>query len=493
MRPSNLTPESSKVKFNLTLFFLFIIAFIAGCTKIQNTTIGGGLIPPVDGVITKDTILDVFAKNSLRDSIRVQTGADHMLGYTNDPIFGKTKAVINVQLKPTSFPLSFEVNKDSLHLDSVVLVMSYLGAVGDTTQNLGLRVFEIANSSPFKVDSLYYLSSDKFEAGTELTEANTPKMVDPRRLRDSLHLFKEDAANQVRIRLNNAFGQKLLNTFDSNNAYKSDSAFNLAFKGFQIAPDATGNSLLRINLLDTNTKLALYYKYDKRGEAGKQDTTVRYFRTNTYTSATSNYIARDRSGTPTANIPSGAQQDDPIYLQTGPGFQATLQIPELTNFPNVMVHRAELLMDQLPDESSNSDKYFMPPNLFLAGMGDSARPFALKDFPYSSSGTDMGTLAAFGTFPTSKVDANGKTVYSYNFGITAYVQDILTIKAKNYPLILFAPYNDYINPVQATTIRYPIAQSLLNLPANGRVRLAGGSNLNKEKRIRLHIIYSLTK
>ena len=38
----------------------------------------------------------------------------------------------------------------------------------------------------------------------------------------------------------------------------------LLFKGYQIVPEATGNALLRINLLDTNTKLAIYFKYTER-------------------------------------------------------------------------------------------------------------------------------------------------------------------------------------------------------------------------------------
>ncbi len=235
------------MKFNLSLFLLLIIAFFTACTKIETTNIGNGLIPPVDGVITKDTFINVLAKNAGDSTIRVGISDEHVTGYINDPLFGKTTAAINVELKPASFPYSFEVGKDSLHLDSVVLVLSYKGAWGDTSQNLALRVLQINPASKMKPDTVY--ANTHIVTATNLLSESVPAIINIDKLSDSIHYFHEDAANQIRIRLKPSLGEQLLNIFDSTDAYLNDSIFSERFSGFQIAADPVGNSLLRVLFL----------------------------------------------------------------------------------------------------------------------------------------------------------------------------------------------------------------------------------------------------
>jgi hypothetical protein len=62
------------------VFFLLYALFFSACTKIVSTDIGGGLIPPVDGVNTKEMFLDVFSKNAADKMKRVGTADDHALG-----------------------------------------------------------------------------------------------------------------------------------------------------------------------------------------------------------------------------------------------------------------------------------------------------------------------------------------------------------------------------------------------------------------------------
>ncbi len=90
------------------LYFISILAVISACTKIVTSDVGSGLIPQVDGVTTKDTILEVFTKNAGEDTARIGLFDDHILGYTEDPLFGTTRADINVQLYPVSFPYYFD-------------------------------------------------------------------------------------------------------------------------------------------------------------------------------------------------------------------------------------------------------------------------------------------------------------------------------------------------------------------------------------------------
>ncbi|MCH3798740.1 hypothetical protein LZB29_08860, partial [Campylobacter jejuni] len=78
------------------VFSFLIILIVAGCTRITSTDLGSGLIPPIDGVITKDTLLDVITDNfDDPDTAWVYRSDMHVLGaITNDPLFGKTKAAM---------------------------------------------------------------------------------------------------------------------------------------------------------------------------------------------------------------------------------------------------------------------------------------------------------------------------------------------------------------------------------------------------------------
>ena len=65
------------VKKKSLLFFILPALIITACTKIITTDIGGELLPPGDGVTTKDMFLDVVSKNIKDTSTRVATSDQH--------------------------------------------------------------------------------------------------------------------------------------------------------------------------------------------------------------------------------------------------------------------------------------------------------------------------------------------------------------------------------------------------------------------------------
>jgi len=80
---------------------------------------------------------------------RVYTGDNHVVGaITNDPLFGTTTASMYFEMKPNTFPFALAGTKDSIVVDSAVLILSYRGLYGDSTKPLTLRVFEISPSTP---------------------------------------------------------------------------------------------------------------------------------------------------------------------------------------------------------------------------------------------------------------------------------------------------------------------------------------------------------
>jgi hypothetical protein len=100
-----------------TLYLLACITIIASCTKIDTTTVGQGLIPPVDGVNT--LLADTFTINcenglfNIDSSVLFKTD-DNVLGYTQpNAQFGSTTANMYVQFHPTS-GFNWRAKRDSI-------------------------------------------------------------------------------------------------------------------------------------------------------------------------------------------------------------------------------------------------------------------------------------------------------------------------------------------------------------------------------------------
>ena len=479
----------SRIKRNWFFFFSLFILFSSSCTKIITAEIGSGLIPPADGIITKDTFITVYAKNAGDSVIYPGINDDHVIGYVNDPLFGKTTAQINFQVAPSYFPYSFPVGGDSLFLDSIVMELHYDGVWGDSTQPLALHMYQLSDDQPFTIDSLYSTGTF-FENDGELTYNNAPVPVNLIGLQnDSFHAFQDSGLSTIRIRLNNQIGQEFLNTFSQYSAYQSDSVLNIYFRGFQLSPDATGNSLARINLTNAGTKLAIYFRYLNPDSAGVYDTTVRFFNPVSGTTAHSNYITRNSAGSQFASYyPSSNSEDSLLFLEANPGNFVNIMIPGITGFQNVLIHRAELLMEQDPDPS---DQYFTPPVLMLAGYStDSARRIALYTDLIDNSGSV--SLAGFGSIPIPHYNSTTETNnYSYSFNISRYVQGIITKNDSNYShLALYAPfYTESLYSAETATLPFSISSVVLNYPASGRIRLGGGNSILHK--MQLHIVYSL--
>jgi hypothetical protein len=115
--------------------------------------IGSDLIPAIDNVTTfADTFLIEAGRENNIDSTKLSRSELHVLGnINNDPVFGKTKADIFVQLKPASYPYYFGNPNDTInpakntntHFDSAFLCLSYTAFYGDTTRAQHFKVYQL--------------------------------------------------------------------------------------------------------------------------------------------------------------------------------------------------------------------------------------------------------------------------------------------------------------------------------------------------------------
>lgn len=467
------------------------------------TDLGQGLIPEVDNINTFETTLEISAFNNIftasKDSFRSLGSDEQFLGVIDaDPIFGKTDARMFFQPIPyntssaDSYKNLFKNSPNKRYIDSVVLILNYVETYGDTTAPQTIQVSEIGQSTDFKFpdSSLRKNGYSIYQNNFTTSGVLGSKVIIPNTLKDSVKVYDDSTGyKQLRIKLNNSFGQRLLayDTIPSNDAYSSDSAFKSKFKGFALQSIAGGNAIMGFNLINANTKLAVYYQYENLTTPGDRDTAVAYFRS---ISATANYIGRDYNGTQVAATSNDNTADNLVYIQNTPGTYATLKIPGLDTMSNKLIHLAELDMSSVYD---TKDTLFGPPAALMMDMyNDSINKFTTLPYSFTYNYSNgSANYANFGSYPYYQRDMSGNSIRLWRFNLTNYVQKILTKQLRNKDLRLYAA--PYVNLIDVTPGYY--FGSNLNLypfttvsPGKGRVRLGGGNH--PTQKMKLRVVYS---
>jgi hypothetical protein len=473
---------------------LFTGFIFTACTRIGTTDMGLGLLPSMDAFNTKDTILDVETETADRpDSVRFYGSDDNVVGnITNDAVFGTTTASMYFQLKPSYFPYYIRGSKDSIIIDSAVLILSYKGFYGDSTKPVVLNLKRISAATPLIPDTTYASNyPEVYNIQTDATMAN-PYTLDFTHVQDSVKNRFENANNQIRIPLNKTFTDLFFKTFDSTNAYKTDTTLRQYFPGFALSANASSNNnvLVRINLTDTNTKLALYYNSNST-TAGVRDTIVDYFKFTIYDNGYANFVKRNRTGSEAARH-FGIAKDSLVYVQTNPGTVVKVKVPGLKKFANKIIHRAELIAEQAPVSSPNAyeSRWTAPSYLFL-GAYDSASNL-IRNVPGDYQGTaNSAQFIRFGGRVVYKTVQGYDNIATYNFDLSRYMQSVISRKDSAFDLRIIAPVNDslkYVPPYPYNLsggVDY-LSSYFANQPAIGRVRLGGGSHSKFKMRLRVY-------
>ncbi|RYF87362.1 MAG: DUF4270 family protein [Chitinophagaceae bacterium] len=469
----------------LGLLSLCLIFLFTSCTKINEATeLGDDLIPAVDNVNTFDTTLTIQAAYlPFNDTTRAGFTDNLAVGRLNDPEFGTTNADLYFDLSaPTYGSYPFGGNKDSIQgIDSVVLSLSYQGGYGDTTNSqISVQVSEIATSSLFSHDSAYFFNHPGFSTNPAVLGSRT---FIPKNLRDSVAVIRKGdtskTANVLRIPLNNSIASKLT-SFDTSNGFKNDSAFHSLFRGLAVKTSSVSGqgALAYFGLYDAKTQLTVYYR--KKNGTVDSAASVSFIHTTSSSikPGQANSIVRSPAGSYVAGLNNSTVSQ--FYVQTSPsGSYIGMKVPDLSTFPNKVIHRAELIAYKVP---SAMDNIFTPPARLIL---DRANGTAATDTAFTfENDIQIGfdgslSLGAFG--------GNLRSDDSYRFNITRYVQAIVTRKERNDSLRIYAPLRTNLF---AKNLGLKISiPNLVNI-ASGRVVVASPNYPNPAMRLRLRVIYS---
>ncbi len=499
-----------RLKFKQVFFaIVFSIIAIQSCTKIEKTTMGGDLIPAVDNVHTFDTLLQVITNNYVpEDSTRLNAGNDHLVGaISDDPLFGKTTARMFFELKPPNFPFLFE-HPDTVKLfDSAVLVLKYQGYYGDSADAVNFRLYQAGG--PIAPD-LFVRPNYSLKPGLAPNYSILwgQKTMRANQYRDTVYLKRGDDTtrkvnNQLRIPLNQALAELLFKA-DTNTIYKNDSTFEAYLPGFELEAQGNAKALHYFLLTANESKIEFYYRV-KRGTTFDTLTNSRDFIFNANCGHAVE-LNRDRTGSEienylTQNPATGVSQ---VYLQGTPGSMVSVDIPGLKTLSNRVLHRVELRVTELTENSNPLYSQLTPPAaLYLDGEYEN-EPGNFRGLPY-----DLNPFLKYYCFPANGIDfnyfggtrqkvvVNGDSLSQYVFNITRYTQSIITRNESAFKLRLSAPFYMYYKDCSNSFASYPpqvfpfsSGGVFLNQVGEYRIRAAGGNHPDPRLRMQLRVIYS---
>lgn len=493
---------------------IFAGLFAISCTKFDSTKLGTDIIPEVDNINTFADTLDIITTQGIftsEDTVKVGSSDAFVFGQiSNDPDFGTTKADLFLETKPLFYPYYIGGFQDTiLHIDSLVLCLSYKGFYGDSSVNQQFQLFEVnGQADSFWKDSIMLFRPITYGPPVKPTPISDVVTVDVRTLKNYQKISngKDSVNNQIRFKIlpgsdfASLFVQQDSSLNGPNNGFRNDSIFRSKFSGFGVK-SLSGNSILYTSLTDENTRLEIYYK--KRRD-NVVDTAFSVLKVDQMgsprvkMSAFANHIVRDRS---TGTYPLTGMPVDELYLQTTPGTFATLSIPGLTDYPKRIIHRAQISIEQVPSSNFLYDSIFSaPPYLYLdlkdTGVNNRFKPIYEDLNPLAYYNPDYtGNLITVPVFPYS-VDFNyyggmerrkydqlsGRNISYYVFNVSRFVQKISKQEIPNYTMRLMAPYQIFYKQYGDYILGYK------NPILYGRVKLGGGGNPNYK--MRMVIIYS---
>lgn len=428
------------MKLNITNFAvgLMLAAIFFGINACKEPVISDSNLLSNDEELLLGTT-DTFEVNSFlirETNVKTSAVAGGIFGNVTDPVFGSTTAGFFANFRTTTNNINFG---DNLQLDSCVLVLRYRAKYGSFTQPINLSVYELDQDILSGTD---YYSNASFAVKTPPV-AQVSNFVP--NTTDSVNVYGRAFAPQMRIRLSNDFGNKILKA-DTLNLLNS-AAFLTFMKGLRVTvqPGEQGNGLIALELESSESGIALYYRNSA------SDSLVYLFpitssgqKVNRFEHSFSNTINQYLNNNPTTN-------DELLPILSGGGTKAKLIIPRLDSLSKtIAINKAEIILP-LSSIYENYDTTFTPPS-------------KISFFRIDDSGNEINdTNFANGALESVTID--GKIVKRYRINITRYAQNLLKGTYKNNGFVIAAP------------------------DANGQ-RMAIANSTDKNSKIVLKIIYT---
>lgn len=413
-------------------FFILSLGVSISFTSCNESSVVGLDVQPSNDLLnvgfedtTSINTRTVKGDSLITDETLISSG-NVLIGKYIDPVFGTSIASIYTQLRlPTNIvATSFGT---APVCDSIIISLIYEGtAYGKKDKKLQkLNVYQLSES--MSTASTYYSNSTLSKFSTDLTAADG-YVFQPRTgssTSDSVTVLGVKLKPQLRVPLDNAFGQLLLNNQGTGNI-ATNTDFQNFFKGVYITTENTSTLPGEGNILHFKfgeSKVTLYY-HNSTTDSLKYDF-------NLGSVARFNHFEHDYAGassdlTNQFSTPSQTQNNT-VYVQSMAGAKTKIEFPHLMNWLKngmIGVNKAELVISVDTTVSTYMiDTFAAPAALILFGINDDGTTYAIPD-AFEGATYFGGTL-------------NSGTV-QYRFNIARYIQQVLDGDRNNNGLYILA-------------------------------------------------------
>ncbi|MFT6815257.1 MAG: hypothetical protein ACJAZ3_001162 [Sphingobacteriales bacterium] len=366
----------------------------------------------LEGLVIND--LQVLTFITRADSFRTSQLTRNLIGHFKDPVLGQTLAEVHTQFRLPSNSIDLGTNPT---IDSIVLSLKQNDFYGDENSTITVNVSELTES--ILVDSTYF-STKSFSSGptigTKTFNGGLQDSITIKQVVDNVYSDVQKAP-QLRIALDNAFGQSILDQNGTNTFDNSDN-FLLFLKGLKITVDTSSTSgeggFYYLDLRNSDSKLTIYYTSGNTKaqlNLSVNDLAKAHSRfSHNYTGTTINQQLNDTTG-----------DQSLVYIQPLQGINTEIRIPDLLSIDdssNIAINKAELIIKVDP---TTNNSYSPLSKLILVEVVDGVQR-NIKD-------------VAFGA---DKVDGiYDEATQTYTLDFAAYLQDKLL--ANELPILRIIP------------------------------------------------------
>lgn len=344
-----------------TFLSLILIGINSGGCKKKDNLLGGKAIDQNDllnsgGVDTFSLITYTIAE----DAVYTKDPRYGLLGILNDSEFGTVDVGFYTQARLSGLNPNFG-DVAGITVDSFILAMEYVGGYG----YLGSQTFEVYElDQRLYSDSAYRADQDLAVKSENWVEGSGTYMINPQGI---TVVGTDTVSTQLRISLKASKAMQIIQDaanypaeFGNNGLFTANYLKGIHVKTNGSVPSQNQGMVAYFNLLDTDSKMIIYYK--ENGVAKAPFSLVFNNECVDY-----NRFKFDNSGKKIAAVianPSLGQQE--FYAQSGK-HRAVIEFPTLKNLPkNIVIHKAVL---HLPIQYLPGSRFTYPSTLSLSVSG----------------------------------------------------------------------------------------------------------------------------
>jgi len=416
----------NKMITRLTPRSLFLLAGLLWFSSCQDPiSLGADILAEDRANVGFIDTLQVRARTVPGDSVRtyapqlINQLRSYFFGDFADPIFGRSRSTIYVQLRPERFSPDFS----SSVLDSIVLVLPYdtLGLYGRLSgTTFGMEVSQLTESMNRNED---YYSDRRFSTEDfPLTKADFVPSFDSISVIEYISASVQDTISfpHLRVHLDPQFGQELLNIDSA--IWESDTSWLEYFPGIELRPTIPTPGLISFALNQQTYRGGIYLYYTQ------DDTIKRQFQLeiDEFSARMANYQHEYEGAVPEAAIGDYNAGDTILFAQGMAGLNTEIEVLGVDELGPVIVNKADLVVSL--HELSQGDEDFPPAERLMLFTRLSGGGLRVIDDVLVAASSPEGVRGGFGGLLDEETG-------TYSMSISSYFQELINNDSPQ-PLIL---------------------------------------------------------